>query len=551
MNTGQYTCLEVFAKAEKPEGKITLLSLSGAAEEKTPKTSYYTWLKFQVEPDTDYRLQCRDCVVSLCYLSGNEKILDTGVQYLEYREGEFAPVAEEVWYDSPMKEQFHFVPWKNWINDPNGLCWFQGRYHMFYQFNPHGQEWSNMYWGHAVSRDLVHWTHLPVVLQPQEEILDRAGEIKGGAFSGSAVVENKEVFFYLTRHLGPMEDCEETVQQQWLMKSKDMIHFSPEKRLIEEPPKGASFDFRDPKVLKIDGRWYMVLASALHGKAAILLYESEDMEHWTYVGPLLVEQEEGIRCFECPDFMELDGSYVAMGALMCHYDAEGRYQMCRYYIGDWKDKHLETKTSGWFDFGSNCYAMQSFEHEGRRICIGWISDFYNEHISVENGAYGSMTLPRELHVKNGKLYMTPVKETELLKGRCIYRGEKERICLEHIENNAYTASIRFSENIPFSILLGKDKEKEISLRNDEKGFFIVTKGTKTDKILFRADVCEVKALEIFTDHRVIEVYVNEGEAAGTKLFYNTGSTGCFVLETEKEACIERAEVSLMHSIWKR
>ena len=103
----------------------------------------------------------------------------------------------------------------------------------------------------------------------------------------------------------------------------------------------------------------MVLGSAMDGKSAILLYESKDMEHWEYAHPLLLEDREKIRCFECPDFMELDGKYAAIGAWMEHRDEGGRYQMSRYYIGNWQDRKLEITGEGWFDFGSNCYACRA------------------------------------------------------------------------------------------------------------------------------------------------------------------------------------------------
>ena len=107
--------------------------------------------------------------------------------------------------------------------------------------------------GHTASRDLVHWIHLPIALSPQEEILERPDEIKGGAFSGCAVVAGDEAVFYLTRHKGPLQDGRDTVEQQWMMKSRDMIHFTGEKCVIANPPKGASFDFRDPKVIRVGG----------------------------------------------------------------------------------------------------------------------------------------------------------------------------------------------------------------------------------------------------------------------------------------------------------
>ncbi len=552
MNTGQYTCIEIFAKAIQYGGKITVISKQKDRMEKEGK-EYYEWLKFPVKPDTEYEILIKDCQVTLCYLSGNENILETGVCYLEQdnESGRFFLADEETQYHSPIREAYHFASWKNWMNDPNGLCWFKGYYHMFYQCNPHWQEWSNMYWGHAVSSDLVHWKHLPIVLSPQKEILENQNKIKGGAFSGCAVATEEEVLFYLTRHKGPLEDCEESVEQQWMMSSSDMIHFTEETCIITKPPEGASFDFRDPKVFKIDNRWYMVLGSAIEGKGAILLYHSKDGKEWKYLHPLLIEEKEKIRCFECPDFMKLDGKYLAIGAFMCHYDEHCRYQMSRYYIGNWKNQRLEEESSGWFDFGSNCYAMQSFEHQGRRICIGWISDFYHEHIEEEKGVYGSVTLPRELHIRDGKLYITPIEEIQLLKGEILYQGSRENLSIHGIKGNAYRAKIKFQENIVFSILLGKDKESSISLLNDATGFRIQTEGVKSQGIRFQADVEKVIELEIFMDRRVVEVYVNEGETVGTKLFYNSSLEGCFELHTRHAEKIEEVEVSLINTIWRR
>lgn len=555
INSAKYTCLEIFARQLAEGGKIRVLTGNADGSrtivEKPASRNHFAWLKIPLKEHTEYEICCEDCEVSLCYLSGSADLLETGVCYLEkdQADGSFYIADQAAWYDGPTRETYHFSPWKNWINDPNGLCWFQGYYHMFYQFNPHEQRWSNMYWGHAVSRDLVHWTHLPVVLAPQEDILENQEKVKGGAFSGCAVASDEEVVFYLTRHKGPLRDGENTVEQQWMMRSHDMIRFSEETCVIGQQPEGVSFDFRDPKVLRVRDRWYMVLGSAIAGQGAILLYESTDGEKWEYAHPLLVE-ERVKRCFECPDFMELDGTYVATGAWMEHYDECGRYQMCRYYTGTFRDGEFAVENDGWFDFGSNCYAMQSFVHQGRRISIGWISDFYEEHVPCENGAYGSMTIPRELHVRDGKLYMMPVQEIRTLKGKTLYEGKGESISLTGIEGNAYRVRIGFSENTFFTILLGEDGERSISLVNDEEGLRIVTRGVKSEGVCFRADVEEVRDLEIYMDRRVAEVYVNGGEAAGTKVFYNSSTAGCFELNAEKPENVVWAEVAYMKSIWQ-
>lgn len=553
IQTGEYTCLEILLRtAEGKNGYVILRDTEGRECRYDAGQKYYRWLKLPVKRQSCYEIISREAEISLAYLSGCEKILEEGIRYIDPMDGGQCLSTREAteYYDTPYREQYHFAPWKNWMNDPNGLCWYQGYYHMYYQYNPHGQEWNNMYWGHAVSPDLVHWTHLPIVLEPQKEVLEQADMLKGGAFSGSAIALENETVFYLTRHLGPMEDGEETVQQQWMTRSHDMLEFEPEKLVIEERPKGASFDFRDPKVVKIGDMWYMVLASTMNGQAAILLYKSRDMEHWSYVKPLLTEEEEGVRCFECPDFFPLDGSFAAWGALMCHRDASGRYQMSRYYIGEFKDEEFSMKSTGWYDFGSNCYAMQSFEHEGRRIAIGWISDFYGEHVEVENGAYGSTTIPRVLHVKKNKLYMSPVEEIHTLKGHNLYTGEKENINLQHIPGNSFYAGITFSEDTDFNLLLGRDGKKEIRFIK-EKGFTgIRTFGVKSECAVFPADVDTVTQMEIFVDRRVVEIYLNGGEAAGTKLFYNSAEDGCFVLEAAKPWAVKQAEVSKMQSIWQ-
>ena len=550
MNTGNYTKLEIFARATEEGGGVRVVSGKGDCRE-SGGSAYYRWIRMSVEKDTEYEILCEGCQISLCYLSGCENILDKGVCYLEQKNGRFVKCGEPDWYDSPIREAYHFTPWKNWMNDPNGLCWFQGYYHMFYQFNPHGQKWSHMYWGHAASKDLIHWTHLPVVLEPQREILDHPGKLAGGAFSGSAVVRGEEVVFFLTRSLGPCNDDENTVQQQWVMRSRDMLHFTQEELVIKEPPQDASYDFRDPKVMWAGGTWYMALGSALEGKAAILLYESEDLIHWDYAGPLLTEKEEGIRCVECPDFIELDGKHLVIGALMQHRDSYGRYQMSRYYVGDFTDGIFTEESRGWFDFGGNCYAMQSFSHEGRRISIGWISDFYGEHLEEENGVCGSMTIPRVMHVRDNRLYLTPVKEIESLKTGSLYRGLEEEICLKDITPNTYKAELEFKENISFSICLAESEDGKMMLLNDEKGLRIKTYGVKSEHITFPADVDKVEKLEIFADRRTVEIYVNDGEAAGTKLFYDTSDAGCFILHTDAPECIKRAEIFSMRSIWER
>lgn len=559
IHSKQYTQLEVFAvsidnteeKGDNTGGKVIVKSRDGRVSEQQAGGSYYRRLRFELEKDTDYEIIPVESRISCVYLCGNENILEEGICYLsgepDFENVDAGKLSEH--YDTCYREQYHFSPFINWMNDPNGLCWFQGRYHMFYQANPHSQQWNNMYWGHAVSRDLIHWTHLPIVFEPQEVILEHPDQFIGGAFSGSAVVLEDEVLLYLTRHLEELNGKRTMTETQCMTKSRDLLHFEPEKTAVEQKPEGGSDDFRDPKLLKIDGIWYMVLGSAIDGKAAILLYRSEDMEHWSYYSPLLIEPAEGVRCFECPDFYELDGKYVAVGAWMTHYDEYGRYQMCRYYIGDWENGTFQIQNSGWFDFGSNCYAMQSFEHKSRRICFGWISDFYNEHVEVPGGSCGSLTIPREMHVRNNVLCMEPVSEIYSLQEELICRESQKEVCITGIRGNSYLARLELTGDSDFSLILGRDGEKSIALVRKDGITEFRTTGVKSETVAFPAAVKSVRYAEIFVDRRVVEVYLNHGEEAGTKLFYNTGKEGVFELTAERPEEFSGIEIYGMKAIW--
>ncbi|MDO4273796.1 MAG: glycoside hydrolase family 32 protein [Eubacteriales bacterium] len=548
MYTGKYECLEIFARPDGPDqGSIVLTDCEGRIlKKKELEHEYGTWVRLPVEKDSIYQVKTEHAWAALAYLSGREDILEEGVCVLDPC-NDFKELEGEAYRrfcDTPYREQYHFTPIVNWLNDPNGLCWYQGYYHLFYQYNPFGQEWNNMYWGHAASKDLVHWKHLPIVLEPQKEILNDQ-ELKGGAFSGSALPQEDKVLFFLTRHIGPQEDGSDTVQYQTMMDSRDMVNFSPEKEIIREKPKGANFDFRDPKAGEFGDRCYLVLGSCMEGKGSILLYESEDKEHWHYRCPLITESQP-IRTIECPDFFKLDGTYVAMGAWMDYYDQQGRFQPSRYYIGKWNGRRLHTENEQWVDFGSNCYAAQTFSHNGRRIFMGWVSDFYKEHVVTEPGTYGSMTIPRELHVRQGRIYALPVKEIYSLRREKLFSGEIRELKKEHIPGNQYYARITFENQGDFQIIMGKDGEKEIRLVAESGKVFLKTQGVKSSTIEFLSSVKECRSAEIFVDRRTVEVYLNDGEDVGTKLFYNSRSEGYFFLKSKE---LSQTELFTMDSVW--
>lgn len=549
--TGEYQCLEIFAKSlEKKRGIIVLIDKKGEIKEYLAGKWQYRLIKIPLEQDSQYDVKLVDCEVSICYLSESKNILDQGVLFLEWNNGVWNQIRNlEKWYQTPGREQYHFCPYKNWINDPNGLCWYKGYYHMYYQANPHSQKWDHMYWGHTVSKDLIHWVHLPYALEPQEEILEEPNR-KGGAFSGSAVVLDDKIRFYLTRHFGPPEDSEEeTVQYQTMVDSEDSIHFGEEKVIIEKPDKNFSYNFRDPKVIWHDGRWQMVIGTRINNVPTVVLYESLDSIEWEFREILLEEKTEGVYTFECPDMFLMNDKLVLTGAWMFYTDEQRRFQPTYYYIGEYQNGKFNTEQMGLYDFGSNFYAVQSFEHEDRRIAIGWVSDSYNEHCPEKNGAYGSMAIPRELSVKEGKLYRRPIREIYQLKGTCYCNIVGQSISFKHLNKNSYYAKILFSADTDFEILLGKKENSQIKLVRRKKGLRIVTEGVRSHYVKFQTEVDALEKLEIFVDHRLVEVFINDGEEAGTKLFYQE-EDGIFQAEFENEENVTSIEIYEMKGIWR-
>ncbi|MBT9332677.1 glycoside hydrolase family 32 protein [Paracidobacterium acidisoli] len=193
----------------------------------------------------------------------------------------------------PMRPQFHLMPAANWMNDPNGPIWFNRRYHMFCQYNPHAAVWGDMSWAHAVSPDMMHWTHLPVAMTPTP-----GGPDAYGVFTGSCFAVDRRVYAIYTGTVqstpekATLHDEHSTIREsQCLAYSDDpeLIHWTklPEP-VIAAPPAGMNVTgFRDPSIWKQDGWYYMTVGSGMVKQGGcVLLYRSRDLKHWTWLHKL-------------------------------------------------------------------------------------------------------------------------------------------------------------------------------------------------------------------------------------------------------------------------
>ena len=263
------------------------------------------------------------------------------------------------------RQDYHFMAETGWINDPNGLIYFKGKYHFFYQYNPYSGFWDCMHWGHAVSEDMIHWEYLPLALAPSEVYDDH---LKGGCFSGSAIEHDGKLFLIYT---GTCNNGNGFEQAQCIAYSEDGIHFEKyEGNPVITAPEGVPTDlFRDPKVWKHDDIYYVVCGASKNGFAQARLYKSTDMFHWEFVNVLAESRGEWGYMWECPDFYPVGDKYVLMFSPM-----GGKERTSVYLVGDFDydtGKFFYT-ISGEIDWGFDYYAPQSFlAPDGRRILVGW------------------------------------------------------------------------------------------------------------------------------------------------------------------------------------
>ena len=306
------------------------------------KEAYYKFSGFETflfiwEKEQEYEVEISELEVSLAYSYCPDCVLEQGVRFIEFKDKAYFYTKDNLKdaLTQDYRNTFHFSPYKNWMNDPNGLCWFKGYYHLFYQYNPNGQEWGNMHWGHAVSKDLLHWVHQPVAAYPQIELNGCEGEYRGGAFSGSAVIEKDVMHLFYTRHFGKTD---RSWQRQWQVtkQSKDGVHFTHEECAVWGTPEGVTWHFRDPKVVQIEDKWNMIIAGSCYDRPAVFRYESDDLKSWKYAGILYGETDPQYGIAECPDFFYLDGTWVL---IVSYIYADGRKdgRDVVWYTGTYKD----------------------------------------------------------------------------------------------------------------------------------------------------------------------------------------------------------------------
>lgn len=355
----------------------------------------------------------------------------------------------EINYTAPLK--YHYRPKKGWNNDPNGLVYFKGYYHIFYQYAPdHEIPWKQpMHWGHARTKDFLRWEELPVALTPGDKYDG------GGCWSGTAIVKDDRLYLFYAAITA--------VSTVAVAVSDDGVHFEKyaSNPVIDGFPPDGGPDFRDPAVCKIGDEYYCVVASGNPETKTgrLLLYKSDTLLDWDYVG--VMKQWENCKYTECPSFMEAEESTCLLTTSVCPLDGNHFFTVM---YGDFIDGVFTVKHAAEIDKGPDQYAGQVFrDGKNRNLLITWIPGW--EYAGYAEKNIGCMSVPRELKLSNGKITAFPVEEVRHL-------------------------------------LTESDPAVEIT----EKGFVIARQGR--EPVVYEGRLDDIRILR---DGYIIEVFVNGGE----------------------------------------
>ena len=300
---------------------------------------------------------------------------------------------------------FHITGKTGWINDPNGLIYYNGQYHAFFQHYPYDTRWGPMHWGHVASDDLTNWQYLPNALTPGDDC------DKNGCFSGSAIVHDNKLWLVYTGFI-ENQGGDSIRQVQCLAESSDGITFKKHGIIIGEddlPDEYAPCDFRDPKVWLHDNTfWCVVGARRVNGRGRILLYKSKDLFKWEFVSDLLGVDSAGTM-IECPDYNEELGYLLFCEQFQPNENGiHLNIHTCRFCIGkiDYSTGLFKEESRGIVDYGFDVYAPQTFT--GKHIIMGWLNMWDRNIPSEKYGFAGMLTVPRRVFVKDGRLLQEPI-----------------------------------------------------------------------------------------------------------------------------------------------
>ena len=403
----------------------------------------------------------------------------------------------------PERPVYHFRPPANWTNDPNGTMYYGGWHHLFYQLNPFAARIGNQHWGHARSRDLVNWEHLPIAIGPSAELGETA--IYSG---GAAIAEDgrPRLIYTSIGHAQP---------EQWMAMPADEELFRWAKYsgnpVLNQAAhiSGPIVQWRDPFLFQKDGATYMVCGGGTSaGRAQVQLYAAAkpDLTAWKHLGAIFQTLDRENRNFECPNLFPLDGRWVLIVS---------PNRQCEYWIGDLDIKNMRFLPSahGVLDAGDAYASNISVDSKDRTLLWLW----GRTNTPQGKGWGGVIAMPRLLSIgDDGYLRQRPAPEFEMLRGEkrtFAGKGVEKPIVLEGVATDCAELEVEFSGGGMHGLELRRSAEGKSGIEVSVLGGYL-----NVGNVRAFVGNAERYKLRIFLDKRCVEVFANEGSAAIYKWF---------------------------------
>lgn len=408
-------------------------------------------------------------------------------------------IKDEVKY----RYNYHISPKQGWLNDPNGLCWFKGKYHVFFQSNPFANQPGKSYWGHVSSENLLDWQEEDFALRPDQDY------DCDGCYSGSAIELNDKLFLMYTGHQNLSDSYKES---QCLAFSEDGINFQKVSNnpVIENPPEDNTNRFRDPKIWKNEKNIYAVIGGeSKENRGQVNLYRmGETFDNWQYQRKLAIAQKKDGIMWECPDYFEIEGDTFLIVSPKGMQDAGINGFASVYLQGDFGfNQTLEGYELNLIDLGQDFYAPQTFWDpiEKRRIMFAWFGmpGLQEQELKKQVGA---LTLPRVVKNKNGKLLFAPLPELQQLR-----TDEKALLPFDTIEDYSEIRMTPLNRHSNFLLRITSKIEGssyQISYQDQkiEISFFDSLRNVRQSQ-----KIDKVSELRLFLDSGLTELFINDGQ----------------------------------------
>lgn len=432
------------------------------------------------------------------------------------------------------RQTYHIQPETGLLNDPNGFSYFNGEYHLFYQWFPLGPVHGLKYWYYTKSKDLVHWKNVGIGIEPTNKYDSH------GAYSGSAIEYNEKLYLFYTGNTRDEKWVRHPYQCLAVMnKSGEVVKL--EQPVIHDVPNGYTDHFRDPKVWKDGDLFYAVIgAQRKNETGCAVLYRSKDLLNWQFIGEIKTRLKYFGYMWECPDYFPLQEKGVLIFSpqgIEPQGDQFHNIYQSGYVIGEMLDTEQLTMEHGSFqelDRGFDFYAPQTMmDPEGRRILVGWMGLPEIDYPTDKNGWAHCLTLPRELSIKGNKLVQQPVKELQTLRKQ----QEKVKVVLDNEKKNyagfsgtSYELIAEFTDfdatEFGIEFRVGRLNEKTI-VKYDVVRKKVVLDRTNSGEAVgidygmvrkCSLDAAKIK-FQLFVDTSSVEIFINDGEEVFTSRIF--------------------------------